>query len=123
MVLMPRSASRRWATGPTPHMRPTGNGSRNSRSAPRLDDDQPVGLGDLRRDLGQVLGAGHADRDRQAELARDPPAQQGGDRRRRAEEVGRAGHVEERLVDRDALHRRRDVPEDVHDLVGEALVR
>ena len=57
IVLMPRSASRCRVTGPTPHMRPTGSGSRNSRSRSGLDHDQPVGLGDLGRDLGQVLGA------------------------------------------------------------------
>ena len=35
-----------------------------------IDHHQPVGLGDLRGDLGQMLGARHADRDRQAEFAR-----------------------------------------------------
>ena len=74
---------------------------------PRLDDNQPVGLGDLGGDLGQVLGAGDADGDRQGKFVAHPPADGCGDLGRRAEEVLAAGHVGESLVDRDALDQRR----------------
>ena len=40
----------------------------------------------------------------------------------RTEEMDRARHVEERLVDRDALHERREITEHGHDLIGDALV-
>ena len=69
--VMPFSASLALVTGPTPHISSTGSSCRKREFGRRIDDDQPVGLGDLRGDLGEVLGARDADRDRQAELVAD----------------------------------------------------
>ena len=52
-----------------------------------IDDDEPVGLGRLRGDLRQVLGARHADRDRQSELRPHAAA----DRPWRSRPAGRRG--------------------------------
>ena len=51
--------------GPTPQSRSTGRGCRNSSSPIGFDDEQAVGLGDPAGHLGEELGAGHPDRDRQ----------------------------------------------------------
>lgn len=45
--------------------------------AGRIDHDQPVWLGDLRGDLGEMLGSGHASGDREAELALPAPRMPG----------------------------------------------
>lgn len=87
-----------------------------------VDDHKPIGLGHLRRDLGKVLGAGDADRDRQAELTAHPPADLdcyvlGG-----TEEVGAAGDVGERLVDGYAFDQRREIVEHLDRGVAEPLV-
>ena len=89
---------------------------------PDRDDDQPVGLGNLRCDLGQVLRAGHADRDGQADLVLDPAANRRRNADGRTEQGDRASDVEERLVNRDAFNQRREVVKDRHDLIAEALV-
>ena len=122
MVKMPCSASFALVTGPTPHIRPTGRSWRNSSSVFGIDHDKAVRLGDLRGDLGQVLGARHADRDRQAEFGPDAAADRRGDLGWGAEEMRAAGDVGEGLVDRDPLDKRREVAEDGDRGVAEALV-
>ena len=89
---------------------------------PDRDDDQPVGLRDLRRDFRQVLRARDADRDGQADLVLHPTANGRGDADRRAEQRDRTGDVEERLVNGDALDEWREVAEHRHDLIAQALV-
>ncbi len=84
--------------------------------------DEPVGLGDLRGDLGEVLRARRADGDRQPDLGADPRADPLADDLGRAEQVHRSGDVEERFVDRDALDQRREVAEHGHHLIGQPLV-
>jgi hypothetical protein len=54
---------------------------------PRVDDHQPVGLGDLRGDLGEVFRAGDADGDGKGQLVAHASADRRGDLGRRAEEV------------------------------------
>ena len=73
-------------------------------------DQQAVGLAHAARHLGEELGAGHADGDRPARPGRGPRA-----RSCAAISTGvpddppQAAHVQERLVDRDALDQRRGV--------------
>ncbi len=64
-----RRASRR-VRSPTPHSRPIGSGARNAASSPGLDDDETVGLAQVRGDLGHEPGRRHADRGGQPQLAR-----------------------------------------------------
>ena len=106
-------------TGPTPHSRSTGSGCRNASSPSGGDDQQPVRLGHPAGHLGQELGAGHADRDRQADPLGTVAAQPRGDLQRRPRDPAQPADVEERLVDGDALDQRRGVAEDLeHRLAG-----
>jgi hypothetical protein len=89
---------------------------------PRVHDNQPVGLGDLRGDLGEVFRAGDADGDGQSQFVAHAPADGRGDLGRRAEEVRAACNVGERLVDRDPLDQRREVAQDPDRGVAEPLV-
>ena len=88
----------------------------------RIDHEQAVGLGNLRGDLGEMLGPRHPDRNRKAELRPNAPADRRGDLGRRAEEMRATGDVGESLVDRDSLHERREVAEDGNGRVAEALI-
>ena len=63
-----------------------------------------------------------ADRDRQSDLGAHPGADLLADGLGRTEQMDRAGHVEERFVDGDALHEWREVAQHCHDLVAQALV-
>ena len=78
-------------------------------------EQQAVRLGDPARHLGQELRARDSDGDREP----DPLAHRAPELRRhlgrRAREPSHAAHVEERLVDRESLHARRDVLEDLVD--------
>ena len=88
----------------------------HSHAEPRL---RTVGsghrLGGFRRELGQRLGGRHADRAIQPRFVADGPAQVPRDLRRSAEQTAGAGDVQERLIERDGLHVRRDRLEDVGD--------
>lgn len=88
----------------------------------RIDHHQPVGLGHLRGDLGQMLGARHADRDRQAELGAHAAADRAGDLGRRAEQTGAAGDVGKRLVDGNPLDHRREIAEHLNSRIAQPLV-
>ena len=76
---MPRAWSFSAVTGPTPHSRSTGSGCRNVELAVRRHDEQPVGLGHRARHLGEELGAGDADGDRQADPSRTSRRSRDGD--------------------------------------------
>jgi hypothetical protein len=89
-----------------------------------LDDEQAVRLADPARDLGQELGPGHADRDRQADPFPDLLAQPRRDLGGRTGDHAQATHIQERLVDGDALDQRRRVMEDLeHGLAGRGVGR
>ena len=118
MVSTPRACSLAAVLAPMPHIRSTGSAWRKASSRPR-HDEQPVGLGHGAGDLGQELGAGDADADRQAHPFAHRAAQPDGDLRRRARRAPQPAHVEERLVDRDAFDERRRVVEHLeHRLAG-----
>ncbi len=87
-----------------------------------IDDDQPVGLGDLRGDLCQVLGARHADRDRQAELRLHAAPDGARNLGRRAEQMAAAGDVGKRLIDRHPLDQGREVADHLDGGVAQPLV-
>ena len=88
----------------------------------RIDDAHAVGLCHLRGNLGEMFGAGDADRDRQAELVAHTAADDLGDRRRRPEQMLGSSHVCEGLIDRDALDQRRVVVEHADRRVAEPLI-
>ena len=69
-------------------------------------DEQAVGFGDTARDLGEELGAGHADGDRQPDPFEHLAAQADRDLGRRARDAREAADVEERLVDREPFDQR-----------------
>ena len=77
----------------------------------RLDHEQPIGLADRTRDLGEELGACDADRDRQPDFRPHPLPQSHGDILRRARDLAEPAHLEERFVDRQSLDERRRVAE------------
>ena len=87
-----------------------------------IDHDQAVRLGDLRCDLGQMLGPRHPDRDRKPELGTNALTDQSSDLGRGAEEMRASGDVRESLVDRDTLHERREIAQDSDGRVPETLV-
>ena len=75
------------------------------------DDQQAVRLRDPARDLGEELGPGHADGDRQADPLEDLATQAHRDLRGRARDPPQPADIEERLVDREPLDERRRVVE------------
>ena len=119
MVSTPRACSLAAVLAPMPHIRSTGSAWRKASSPTAGHDEQPVGLGHGAGDLGQELGAGDADADRQAHPFAHRAAQTDGDLGRRAGRAPQPAHVEERLVDRDAFDERRRVVEHLeHRLAG-----
>ena len=83
--------------------------------------EQPVGLRDAARDLGQELRPRDADRERQPDLLEHAAAQPRGDLERRARPSPHAANVDEGLVDRQRLDERRRVLE--HAVHGLARLR
>ena len=108
--------------GPDAPYQPDGKGVEEGALIGRVHRHQSVRLGHLRGHLGQVLGAGHADRQGQTDLVSHPSAEGGGDFGRRSEKVDGACHVEEGLVDRHPLDSRGEVMEHRHHLVAELLI-
>jgi len=87
-------------------------------------DQKTVRLGNPARDLGEELRAGDADGDGQTDDLEHVAPQLRGDLGRRPRDPPQATHVEEGLVDRDALHERRRVREHLeHRLAGLAVGR
>jgi hypothetical protein len=85
-------------------------------------DQQAVGFGHAARDLGEELGSGDADRDREPDALADVEAQPRRDLEGRARDAFQPADVEERLVDRQALHQRRRVVEDREDRLARLRV-
>ena len=86
-------------------------------------DEQPVRLRDRARHLGEELRPGDADRDRQADPVEHVAPEALGDLDRRPEAPLHPAHVEERLVDREALDERRRVLEHLEDGLARLDVR
>ncbi len=78
-------------------------------------DQEAVGLRHRARDLCEELRPRDANRDRETDLVEDPLPQPSRDLRRLPGEAFEPSNVEERLVDREALHERRRVLEDRED--------
>ena len=70
-VEMPRLRSRAAVAAPTPQIRSTGNGCRKPRSSSVGTTQEPIGLGDDARHLGEELRPCDADRQRKADLFAD----------------------------------------------------
>ena len=87
------------------------------------DEEQPVGLGDRARDLGEELRAGDADRDRQADPLEHLAPQTDRDLGRGARDSSEAADVEERLVDRQPFDQRGRVGEDLEHRLARFRVR
>ena len=88
----------------------------------RVDNDQTVGLGDLRGDLRQVLGPRYPDRDWQTEFVPDAAPDRSGNFGRWAEEMLRSGNVGKSLVDGDPLDQGREVTQHRYGGVAEPLI-
>ena len=122
MVRTPIAASRSLVTGPTPHISSTGRSCRKCKLGAGIDNHQAVGLGDLRGNFGQVLGARYADRDRQAKLAPHPAPDRARNFGGRAEQMRAPGNIGEGFVDGNALDQRREIVEHRDDRIAEPLV-
>ena len=88
---------------------------------PGRHDDEAVWLAQVRGDLRNELRRRDADRDGQPDLLAGRRLDPAGDRLPVAEERGRAGDVEERLVDRDRLDLGREPAQDGHDVPADAI--
>ena len=97
------------------------SGPSSSRSRARLDDHQPVRLGLLGGDLGEHLGAGEAHRPGQPGDGADVRPQPLADRRADASSGRGAARlqVDERLVQAQRLHQRRQPPQQPHHLLAD----
>ena len=121
MVRMPTLVSRASVTCPTPHQL-NRQGMQELTLAVGLNQDQTIRLRCLGGDLGEVFRSRHADRHSQPDFTPHPPADRRADLPGRAEQVLSPSNVDEGFVDRDPLDQRREVPENVDDLIAEALV-
>ena len=119
----PLGEARRCVTGPTPHMRRDRERVEELALAGRASTTtSPSGLATCDAIFARCLVRAAPTEIGRPTSSRTRRPDRGGDRRRRPEEVRRARDVEERLVDRDPLHRRREVAEDRHHLVAQPLV-
>ncbi len=87
------------------------------------NDEEPVGLADAARDLGEELRPRDPDRDRQSDILANRPAQASRDLGRRADASLHAVDVEKRLVDRESLHHRSGVLEEPEHRPARVCVR
>ena len=79
------------------------------------NEHEAVGFGEGAGDLREALGRRDADGDRQAGLLAHLLPKALGDLQRRPDAAAHPAHVEERLVDREALHQGRGAAEDLED--------
>ncbi len=119
---MPASASRFVVTGPIPHSSSTGNGSRNARSSPGATTTRPLGFATCDATLARCLVVATPTEIGRPISVAHPSTDLGRDLRGGAEQVRRARHVEERLVDRHPLHPWGEVAQHLHHRVTETLV-
>jgi uncharacterized protein len=87
------------------------------------DHQQPVGLGDAARDLGEELRPGHAHGDGQPHLLEDLAPEPDGDLGGGAGDPPQPSDVEEGLVDRQPLDERRRVVEHLEERLAGFAVR
>ena len=121
-VVMEPSRSLAAVTGPTPHSRSTGSGCRNSSSPSVGTTSRPSGLATPLATLARNFVLATPTETGQADLLEDVPAQPHGDLRRRARDPPQPADVEERLVDRQPLHERRRVVEDLEHRLARVAV-
>ena len=123
IVATPKSRSAAAVCGPTPHRREIGSGARKAASSPGGTTTRPSGFRRSEAILATSLVAATPTDAVSSQLALDRVLDPAGDRRAVPEQGARRRDVEERLVDRDRLHERREPPEDRHHLAADALVR
>ena len=87
-----------------------------------IDNHQPVGLGHLRGNFRQVLGARHADRDRKAKLRPHAAPDRACNFGRRTEEMGAPRDVGKGLVDGNPLDEGREIIEHLDGGIAQPLV-
>ena len=87
-----------------------------------IDNHEPVGLGHLRGNFCQMLGARYTDRDGKAELRPHALADCAGNFSRRTEQMGAARNVAKGLVDRNPLDQRREVADHLDGGIAQPLV-
>jgi hypothetical protein len=87
-----------------------------------IDDHQSIGLRHLRCDFREVLGARHADRDRQAKLRPHAAADRLRNFSGRTKEPSAARHISKRFVDRNPLDERCEITHHLDGCVAQALV-
>ena len=112
IVSMPAARRRASATGPTPQSRPTGSGSRKARTSSGDTSQSPSGLASSLAIFATILVGAMPTETASSSSSRTArrsasPATRGG-----AEQALGAGEIEERLVERDRLHQRREARED-----------
>jgi hypothetical protein len=108
---------------PDPPEAPDRKWVKEGQLAVRRHHQEPVGLGDPARHLGEELGPGHPDGDGQADPFEHLAPQAHRHLERRAGEPAHPANVEERLVDRQALHERRRLLEDLEDRLARLGIR
>ena len=87
-----------------------------------VDNHQPVGLGHLRGNFSQVLGARHADRNWKAKLCPHTAPDRACNFSRRTEQMGAASNVGKGLVDGNPLHEWREIIEHLDGRISQPLV-
>jgi hypothetical protein len=87
-----------------------------------IDHHEPVGLGHLRGNFREVLGARYANRDWEAQLCAHTTADGCRDLRRRTEKVSTSRNVSESLIDGNSLDPRREIIEHIDGSIAEPLV-
>ena len=103
----PTAASFRSAFAPTPQIRDTGSGSRNSRTSPGRTTTNPFGFPEVARDLRDELRGRHPDRRGQSQFLADRLPDRAAHRLAVAEQPFAARHVKKRLVEAQRLDQRR----------------
>ena len=88
----------------------------------RINNHQPVGLGHLRGNFRQMLGARYADRDRKAKLRPHAAPDCRRDFRGRTEEMGAACDVGKGLVDGNPFDEGREIVDHLDGGIAQPLV-
>src|SRR5262245_14038836 len=87
-----------------------------------IDDHQAVGFGYLRGNLREMLGAGHANRDRKTNLDSHTAPYRSCNLGRRAEKMGATCNIGEGFVDGDSFDERREIIKHVDGRIAKPLV-
>ena len=120
---MPSRCSFSAVTAPTPQSRSTGSGSRNASSRSGSTTSSPSGLLTALATLARNFVRATPTEIARPDLRTDALTQSHRDLLRRAGDAPEATDLEERLVDREALHERRRIAEDREDVLAGRRVR